>query len=45
MKTKKLTDANEEKLKAAIAEFKERYKANKAEKSDKVEGDLIGKYA
>ena len=38
VKTKKLTDANEEKLKAAIAEFKERYKANKAEKSDKVEG-------
>ena len=38
VKTKKLTDANEEKLKAAIAEFKERYNATKAEKSDKVEG-------
>ena len=38
VKSKKLTDANEEKLKAAIAEFKERYNATKAEKSDKVEG-------
>ena len=38
MKNKKLTDENEERLKAAIVEFKERYNANKAEKSDKVEG-------
>ena len=37
-KNKKLTDENEERLKAAIVEFKERYNANKAEKSDKVEG-------
>ena len=38
MKTKKLTDATEEKLKAAILEFKERYKASKEEKSETVEG-------
>lgn len=31
VKTKKLTDENEERLKAAIAEFKERYKAKKSE--------------
>lgn len=38
VKTKKLTDATEEKLKAAILEFKERYKASKEEKSETVEG-------
>ena len=39
VKNKKLTEANEEKLKAAILEFKERYAATKSQdKSETVEG-------
>ena len=37
MKTKKLTEENEERLKAAILEFKERYAASE-EKSENVQG-------